>query len=199
LTRLRFKRNVRNSSAVEYDDLRCRLDIDDFHRNTETDGFSPHLDDQFAPVPPDLGGGTDFGIIAKEIADLLQIQSLPIRLVHGSHRGPNNGHGIRHILASHDEEMSRVDYWSVQDFVYGVATTFDSVYRDDRDPERLILARRADAELPHHRILVIELHKSGKCYSVITGWLRNGYRKIKGVLIWERRDRSPKPEAPSHR
>jgi hypothetical protein len=116
--------------------------------------------------------------------------SLPLRLVHGEHRGLGNGYGIRHILASHAEEMATEDYWSVQDFVREVAIGFNAIYREIDKP-RWLLVRRADNDFSWHRIIVVKLHKSSECYTVITGYLRDGRRKIKEPLVWERRDRSP--------
>jgi hypothetical protein len=172
------------------------MEFDKFLKKTESDGYCAHLDSEFAAMPPDLGGGTDLLLISAQIATAAGLEPLPIRVAHGSHHGVSSGYGIRHILLSHGEELASLEYTSVQDFLYD-AVDFDAIYQGES--RRWILAKYADSQLPEHRILVIERHRTKGCYCIVTGYTKDGGRKILKKLIWERRDRSPVPGPSSPR
>lgn len=160
-----------------------------FILNTVNDGYDP--DESSADLlvaVPDEPGRLNYGHISAEIALAAGIPALPIRLRNGRHRG-SSGYGVAHILGTHDGELAKVDYWSVQDFVLDVTIHFDVILRSDSSG-RLMLVSRADWDLNQHRILVLELDGQSRFYSAVTGYLRDGGRKIKGKLVWERRERS---------
>lgn len=165
------------------------MELDDLYKNTESDGFDPNLDHQFAKVPKGLAGegGIDFGFITEDIASGTGMKALPIRISHGEHRGATNGYGIRHILHGHGKELAEQNYFSVQDFVHE-NSEFEEIYTSDAKQDSWLLINRAKSNDGYHRILAVELHKSGKCYAVNSGYLREGWRRIKGVLVWRRRD-----------
>lgn len=163
-----------------------------FQENTESDGYlaEPYAEDLFATVS-EHDASTEFGAISVDVANAAGMLALPIRIVHGKDRGSNNGYGIRHILMEHGEALGEVDYYSVQDFVRDMVLNFDAIYEVHSD--RWVLVIYQNSDIPEHRILVLQMHRSRKCYAVVTGYLRDGDRRIKGTLIWERRDRSPEP------
>jgi len=131
-----------------------------------------------------MGGGIEFGYIDAATAEATGLAQLPVRVAHGEHRGTNNGYGIRHILASHGEELAKLDYGSVQDFIDETLSNYDAVYRSSTG--RWMLVWKGEGQVRFHRILVIELHKVADCYCIITGWTREGYRRLKEDLIWQR-------------
>jgi hypothetical protein len=166
------------------------LSLDEFHKRTEKDGYRPDLDWQFAPGPK--GDGLSFGAISEDVASESGLAAISIRISHGEHRGPTNGYGIRHILLGHGEELAKNDWYSVQDFLLYVIDNFDAICADER-PDRWHLVRRASNPQDHHLIVVIEQHSSGEFYKIITGWLREGNRRLKNTVVWECRDHSPRP------
>jgi hypothetical protein len=163
--------------------------IDDLHKNTQGDGYKHDLDWQYAPNPQD--GELDFGALPADVVTC-NLKPLPLRIAHGEHRGSTNGYGIRHILLGHGEELVRDNWVSVQDFVMAVIEQFDEIWPGDR-ANRWQLVRVAPYPDDYHWFLVIELDASGDFYRVITGWLKEGHRKLKNSPIWKRRDRFPGP------
>ncbi len=149
------------------------MTLDDLHDNTGADGYDPNLDHQIA---------AHFVAFDKEVAKRAGWAALPLQISHGEHRGPTNGYGIRHILLGHGEELAKDGWYSVQDFVNSVIEQFDAVCKDDR-PNRWLLVRVAPTSADTHWMLVIELDKSGAFYRIITGWLREGYRKLKNAVV----------------
>lgn len=165
--------------------------LDQFYKNTEMDGFICGLDHQYAR-DPNLGT-LDIGKIDRDAANgNCGLKELPIRIAHGEHRGPTNGYGIRHILIGHGQELADDDWYSVQDFVQCVIEGFDAIYQDPDRPKRWQLVERASISISKHRIIVIEASGCGNFYKVITGWLKDGERRLTKTPVWERRDRSPK-------
>lgn len=175
-------------------DAGATVDYGDFHKQTEADGYRPDLDHQFVSFPNELGKGIDCGRISTDIAGRTALLCLPLRICHGEHRGAGNGYGVRHILFAHGEELLKLEYSSVQDFICDVVNQVDAVYGNRQN--RWLLVRYAEKNIQMHRILVIELHRSKECYNIITGWTREAHRGIKGVRIWERRDGSSRPGGP---
>lgn len=167
------------------------MTLEELHRNTQAKGYRHDLDRQFAPGPS--GHGDDFGKIPQEVANESGLPALLLKIAHGEHRGPTNGYGIRHILLGHGIELAEDNWDSVQDFVLLVIDEFDAIYSDEERPNRWQLVRRAPTSQDNHWILVIEKHQSGAFYRIVTGWLREGSRKLKNTLVWERRDRSSGP------
>lgn len=168
--------------------------LDIFHKNTESDGYKPDLDSQYSFVPKTTD--VDWGTINADAAASSGLLSIPLRLAHGEHRGPTNGYGIRHILLGHGEELAEEDWYSVQDFVLCTIDQFDAICKD-ATPNRWHLVRRAPSSKEKHWILVIEEDRSKLFYRIITGWTRDGYRRLKNTPIWELRECSSGSGEPS--
>jgi len=79
-----------------------------------------------------------------------------------------------------------------------VIDDFDAICNDDR-PNRWHLVRRATSQAEKHWILVIEADPKGEYYRIVTGWTREGARRLKNTPIWERRDCSSGPGLPGPR
>lgn len=166
------------------------MTLDELHENTVAEGFQADLDRQYAPFPGEHM--LDFGVIDQASAQGSGLAALPLRIAHGEHRGATNGYGIRHILLGHGEELARDEWFSVQDFVVYVIENFNAVCRDEK-ADRWHLVRVAPTRDEKHLILIVELDASGAFYRIVTGWMREGYRRLKNAPVWERRDCSTGP------
>lgn len=165
------------------------LTLGQFWTNTVSDGYDGAAGavDRYAPVP-ETNGIIDYTTITPALAAETGVSPFCVRLTNGWHRHPKNGCGILHIMEQHGPQMARLDYHSVQDFVREVGLYFDRVYRSETGRWMLVLT--PDVQVNYYRVLVVESQPIVKCYSVVTGYLREGNRKMNGTLVWERRDRS---------
>jgi hypothetical protein len=89
--------------------------------------------------------------------------------------------------------MAAAGEYSVQDYVYSVLENFDAICKPARWERRWVIAWRTKNRNDYHRLLVVEHDVKNDCYRVITGYLREGYRKLKDVLVWEPRESSAGP------
>jgi GGDEF domain-containing protein len=116
-------------------------------------------------------GSLDFGDIAEQVASVIGRQPGKIKLQKGEHRGNHLGFGLAHIEIEHPEIQDAVE------FVSGVASSYDSIYKSPRGRLRIVKAGSPD------ELLVVELrpHKDGDFYSVVSAYKS---RKVEGDLLW---------------
>jgi hypothetical protein len=129
------------------------------------------------------GGILDFGAISSQISAVTGMPEGPIRLVNGRHSGSGGGYGVSHMLFNHAASLAKWDFYSVQDYVDHVAQGFDAVYRARSN--RHIIVRRSEPKLVVDRLLVLELSKCKRFYSIVTGWPQSSKRNVNGELIAE--------------
>jgi hypothetical protein len=146
-------------------------------------------------------GHRDWGIFTNtdEKRSKGEIQAGPIRLLKGSHWGPNKGFGIDHIEAEH---LGDFDAFSqpMESMIHGVLLNFNEVYRQSEG--RLILLQRRPSMMA-----AVELRPENKdgesIYSVVTSFPKNNpLWKPEGVRILDGRratltpsERVPTPTA----
>ncbi|MBV6340885.1 hypothetical protein [Candidatus Magnetobacterium casense] len=128
-------------------------------------------------------GSFDFGCIDEEVAGQIKRLAAPIRLQRG-----NENYGEIHIEQRHGQEIRKVGYKSVRDFVEDITKNFTQI-RDNGT--RLLLVKTNG--LPCSAAIDLSLSLDGNYYTVITaGTFGSKYLNNK-ELLWQR---SPRPSSP---
>ncbi|WP_162176306.1 hypothetical protein [Candidatus Magnetobacterium casense] len=114
----------------------------------------------------------------------------PIRMERG-----NDNYGEIHIEQRHGQEIRKVGYKGVRDFVEDVIKDFTQIRESGN---RLVLVK--ENGLPHVSAIQLIPTPDGNYYSVVTAYLINSKALTKKKLLWERSPRPPssgKPEQPT--
>ena len=172
-------------SEKPYATIVIPVDANELLENSRSDGYSDRAEDADAfVVVPETDGLLDFGHISQELADVAEMEPLPIRMTNGRHFSAGGGYGVIHIWWHHGPMMANFEYYSIQDFVFEVTQDFSAVYLGQKG--RQLIVRRKDKNLRLDRVLVLEMAGSKDYYSIVTAYPVSAGRKINGTLIAER-------------
>jgi hypothetical protein len=122
-------------------------------------------------------GGFEFGEIPEEVATQIGIEAGPILLPRG-----NGLYGGSHIAGEGRlEELQKLGFRDVPDYVNHVGTGYTQIYRQENG--RLRLVRRNGK----NHLVAVELGaaEDGPGWHVITAYPRNIERRIPGELLWD--------------
>ncbi|WP_415127984.1 hypothetical protein [Paracoccus sp. (in: a-proteobacteria)] len=122
-------------------------------------------------------GSYDFGEIDRDVAAILGRQSGPLRLRRGDETS-----GLIHIESRHGDQIRKMGFPSVEEFVQTIAHGFTAVYGREGRALDLVLDNGDRGMM----IVQLEPHASGDFYDIRTATpIRSGQYKRKAPL-WEK-------------
>jgi len=175
-----------------------RLGLQDTHEVTEAGGGFVGRKKADAPAAtgkqstdfiPASDGGLDYGEITPEMGQAMRRQAGKIRLQQGVQNQDGTGWGLAHIEARHGDQIRKLGYSSVAEFVSESVRDFDQIWQAGKTIQ-LVVARTGKAS--RATFLQLEIQKEGDFYRVNSAfpvsesYLEGKERKEGWKPLWSR-------------